>query len=309
MSSRILIIGAGAIGAFYGALLAKAGADVSVVCRSDYEHVKQHGFIINSDDLGSWTFTPSQVLKNAANFKGKADYVLLCTKVLPDIDLAALVRPAVSAETAIVFIQNGVEIEQTMLTAFPDNEVISGLAFICSNRISPGEILHLAYGHLALGNLPGFISNKTIRLCELFVRSGIECEATENIIARRWQKCIWNAPFNPLSVLSGGLQTFDILRSQETFVRHIKQEIFNIAKACGHSLPEDIVDININNTYAMPPYKTSMLLDYENGHPMETEVILGNALRAGRREGIACPYLESIYSLMKLRELKLNQLA
>ncbi|MGJ0431660.1 ketopantoate reductase family protein [Methylobacter sp.] len=309
MPDKILIIGAGAIGAFYGALLAKAGADVSVVCRSDYEHVKQHDFIINSNDLGRWTFTPSQVLKNAADFKGMADYVLLCTKVLPDVDLAALVRPAVTAETAIVFIQNGVEIERTMLTAFPDNEVISGLAFICSNRINPGEILHLAYGHLALGNLPGFISSKTIRLCELFVRSGIECEATENIVTRRWQKCIWNAPFNPLSVLSGGLPTLDILRSQETFVRHIMQEIFSIAEACGHSLPEDIIDININNTYAMPPYKTSMLLDYENGHPMETEVILGNALRAGKREGIACPYLESVYSLMKLRELKLNQLA
>lgn len=309
MSSKILVIGAGAIGAFYGALLAKAGADVSVVCRTDYEHVRQHGFIINSNDLGRWHFTPSQVLKNAADFKGKADYVLLCTKVLPGIDLAALARPAVTTDTAIVFIQNGVEIEQKMLTAFPDNEVISGLAFICSNRVNPGEILHLAYGHLALGNLPGSISNKTTRLCELFVQSGIECEATENIIARRWQKCIWNAPFNPLSVLSGGLPTLDILRSQETFVRHIMQEVFNTAEACGHRLPDDIIDININNTYAMPPYKTSMLLDYENGHPMETEVILGNALRAGRREGISCPHLESVYALMKLRELQLNHLA
>jgi 2-dehydropantoate 2-reductase len=309
MSSKILIIGAGAIGAFYGALLAKAGADVSVVCRSDYEHVKRYGFTINSNDLGSWTFTPSQVLKNALDFKGTADYVLLCTKVLPGIDLASLIRPAVTDETAIVFIQNGVEIEQEMLTAFPDNEVISGLAFICSNRINPGEILHLAYGHLALGNLPGFISNKTARLRELFIRSGIECEATENIITRRWQKCIWNAAFNPLSVLSGGLPTLDILRSQETFVRHIMQEIFDIAEACGHRLPDDIIDINIKNTYAMPPYKTSMLLDYENNHLMETEVILGNALRAGRREGIACPHLESVYALMKLRELQINHLS
>jgi 2-dehydropantoate 2-reductase len=306
MSSKVLIIGAGAIGGFYGALLAKAGADVSVVCRSDYDHVKRNGFVIRSNDLGSWNFIPSQVLKNAADFNGTADYVLLCTKVIPDIDRITLLRPAVKPETAIVFIQNGVDIEQEILTAFPDNEVISGLAFICSNRINPGEILHLAYGHLTLGNLPGSISSKTNMLCKLFNQSGVECEATEKIIARRWQKCIWNAPFNSLSVLSGGLETLDILRSQEAFVRKIMQEVFNIAEACEHHLPPDIIDINIDNTYAMPPYRTSMLLDYENGHPMETEVILGNALRAGKRTGVACPHLESVYALMKLRELQLN---
>jgi 2-dehydropantoate 2-reductase len=66
------------------------------------------------------------------------------------------------------------------------------------------------------------------------------------------------------------------------------------------------VDTNIENTYAMPPYKTSMLLDYENGHPMETEAILGNTLRAAQRLGVAAPHLASVYALMKLRELRLG---
>jgi 2-dehydropantoate 2-reductase len=308
MTIKVLIVGAGAIGGFYGALLAKAGAEVSVVCRSDYEHVKQQGFIIDSRTLGTWTFTPSQVLSNAADYKGISDYVLLCTKVIPSVDRVELIRPAVSAATAIVFIQNGVEIEQEMLAAFPDNEIISGLAFICSNRVKAGEILHLAYGRLALGTLPGAVSNKTMQLCELFKQSSIDCAATENIVAERWKKCVWNAPFNPLSVLSGGLPTLDILQLQEAFVRSIMQEICNIAEACGHRLPSHIVNANIENTYAMPPYKTSMLLDYENGHPMETEAILGNAVRAGKRAGVASPHLESVYALMKLRELKLAEL-
>jgi len=308
IGKKIIIIGAGAIGAFYGALLAKAGADVSVVCRSDYDHVKQHGFVINSQVLGCWNFIPSQVLKQAADFDGTADYVLLCTKVIPDLDRAALIRPVVEADTAIVFIQNGVEIEQEMLEAFPDNEVISGLAFICCNRIKAGEILHLAYGRLVLGNLPGSVSSKTEYLCDLIKRSGIECSATDAIITERWKKCVWNAPFNPLSVLSGGLPTLEILNSQEVFVRNIMQEICSIAEASGHQLPDDIVNVNIENTYAMPPYKTSMLLDYENGHAMETEAILGNALHAAKRTGVASPYLASVYALMKLRELALNHL-
>ena len=302
---KVLVIGAGAIGAFYGSLLAKAGAEVSVVCRSDYTQVKQHGFTIDSQSLGRWSFAPAQVLKDAADFEGAADYILLCTKVVPALDRVALIRPAVAENTTIVFIQNGVEIEQEMLDAFPDNEVISGLAFICSNRVSPGEILHLAYGRLVLGNLPNGVSSKTEQLCELFNQSGIKCNASKDIVTGRWQKCVWNAPFNPLSVLSGGLLTLDILQTQESFVRSIMQEVCDIAAACGHPLPENTVNINIENTYAMPPYKTSMLLDYENGQPMETEVILGNALRAGQRLGIAVPHIESVYALMKLRELQL----
>jgi 2-dehydropantoate 2-reductase len=125
-------------------------------------------------------------------------------------------------------------------------------------------------------------------------------------VTERWKKCVWNAPFNPLSVLSGGLPTLDILQSQEAFVRSIMQEICRIAEAIGHRLPDNIVDINIANTYTMPPYKTSMLLDYENGHPMETEAIIGNAVRAAKRAGITSPNLESVYALMKLRELKLG---
>ncbi|WP_340122925.1 2-dehydropantoate 2-reductase [Methylobacter svalbardensis] len=303
---KVLVIGAGAIGAFYGALLAKAGAEVSVVCRSDYAQVKQHGFIIDSHPLGRWHFTPAQVLKNAADFEGTADYILLCTKVIPTVDRVALLRPYVAENMAIVFIQNGVDIEQELLTAFPDNEIVSGLAFICCNRVGPGEILHLAYGRLALGNLPNGISPKTAQLCELFRQSGIDCNATENIVTGRWQKCVWNAPFNPLSVLSGGLPTLDILQTQESFVRSIMQEVCDIAAASGHRLPDNIVNINIEHTYAMPPYKTSMLLDYENGQPMETEAILGNALRAAQRLGVAVPHLESVYALMKLRELMLN---
>ncbi|MCK9635711.1 MAG: 2-dehydropantoate 2-reductase [Methylobacter tundripaludum] len=304
---KVLVIGAGAVGAFYGSLLSQAGAEVSVVCRSDYDQVKQHDFIINSQALGRWNFTPAQVLKNVTDFKGTPDYILLCTKIIPTLDRVALIRPVVGRNTSIVFIQNGVEIEQEMLNAFPNNELVSGLAFICCNRTGPGEILHLAYGRLALGNLPNGVSLKTAQLCELFNQSGIDCGAIDNIVTGRWQKCVWNAPFNPLSVLSGGLLTLDILQTQEFFVRSIMQEICNIASAVGHPLPDDIVDTNIENTYAMPPYKTSMLLDYEADQPMETEAILGNALRAARRVGIAAPHLESVYALMKLRELKLEQ--
>jgi 2-dehydropantoate 2-reductase len=301
-NKQVLIVGAGAIGAFYGALLAKSGCEVSVVCRSDYPVVKQHGFQIDSHELGQWRFTPKQVLTRAADYSGQADYVILTSKITRETDRIALIRDAVSPKTVIVFIQNGVDIEQELVDAFPNNEIVSGLAFICCNRLTPGQITHLAYGKLTLGNVPHGVSAKTHFLIDCFQQAGIECIGMDDIITGRWIKCIWNAPFNPLSVLSGGLATLDILTRQEDFIRRIMQEVFDIAAACGHPLPDDVIDTNIKHTYNMPPYKTSMLLDFENNRPLETEVILGNAIRAAKLHHLACPNLEALYALMQLRE-------
>lgn len=306
MSDKVLIVGAGAIGGFYGGLLAKAGAEVAVVCRSEYDAVKRQGYRIDSVALGSWQFRPSRVLRNAAEYQGQADYLLLCAKVTADIDRVALIRAGVGKQTAIVFIQNGVETEQELQQAFPDNPLISGLAFICCNRVAPAEIHHLAYGKLILGCLSEAGLEETEHLRDLFQRAGIECLPSDDIVASRWQKCVWNAPFNPLSVLSGGLATQAILQNQEDFIRRIMQEVCSIADACGHPLPTNIVESHIALTRDMPPYKTSMLLDFEHGHAMETEAILGNAVRAARRQGVDCPCLESLYALMRLRELQIR---
>lgn len=305
MNEKILIVGAGAIGAFYGGLLAKAGAEVSVVCHSNAELVRQQGFQIVSHELGSWKFTPKQVFNQCSEYQQDADFLILCSKVTDQVDRIALIRAGVKQNTVIVFIQNGVDIEAELQRAFPENELISGLAFVCCNRLSPVNISHLAYGKLTLGNLPNGHSARARQLQELFLIAGIECCVSDNIIASRWLKCVWNAAFNPLSVLSGGLPTFAILQHQEALVRRIMQEICAIAAASGYRLPDDSIEVNIRNTQVMPPYKTSMLLDFERGNAMETEAILGNAVRAAQRVGLVTPTVQTLYQLMKLRELQI----
>lgn len=306
---NILVIGAGAIGGFYGSLLAKSGARVTLLARSNYEHARTHGIHVRSDaGLGQWQFTPDEVVRDAGELAVKPDVVLLCIKVVADADRAGLIRAALGPDTAIVLLSNGVEIEEDIAAAFPDHELISGLAFICVTRTAPDEIWHQAYGRLILGNFPSGCSPRTKALAAAFVSAGIDCTTTASIVTARWQKCLWNAAFNPLSVLSGGLSTIAILASQEDFVHAIMREIHAIAGALGHELPPGVIDQQIEGTRRMPPYKTSMLLDFEAGRPMETEAILGNAVRAGRRAGVACPRLDSLYALMKLRELGLKQL-
>ena len=113
---------------------------------------------------------------------------------------------------------------------------------------------------------------------------------------------MWNAPFNPISVLGGGIDTKAILENQESIklVRDVMEEVISIAHKSGYDLSESLIEKNIEDTIKMKPYKTSMLLDYENKRPLEVEVILGNAVRIARRVNLHVPKLESLYALLLL---------
>jgi len=304
----VLVAGAGAIGGFYGAKLAQAGARASVVCRSDYEAVKADGIRI-AGASGAYHFHPDQVVARASDYQGVPDYLLVALKVLPDIDVAKLVAPAVGSATTVVLLQNGVEIEPPLARAFPRNEIASGLAFVCVSRSGPGRIHHQDFGRLTLGLYPRGRSAKVDRLAELFEQAGIPCVVTEDAVAARWQKLVWNAPFNPMSVLGHHADTRAMLDHppSASLVRQVMTEVESIARAAGHPLPESVIDRNIRDTSVMKPYKTSMLLDFEAGRPMEVEAILGNAVRAARREGVEAPRLETLYALLSLADERNRQ--
>lgn len=303
---KILVVGAGAIGGFYGGKLSQAGAGVSVVSRSDYEAVKAEGIHVTSI-LGDFRFVPEKVVRQVGEYGESPDYILVGMKVVPDADTVELIKPVVAPGTVIVLIQNGVEIERPVARAFPDNEIISGLAFIGVSRVGPGRIHHQAYGKLTLGRYPAGGSEKAEKLAELLESSGVPCEVTADVVGARWQKLVWNAPFNPISVLGGGIDTRTMLESPESvrLIREVMKEVCLVAKATGHELPDSVIQQNIDGTIGMEkPYKTSMLLDFEAGRPVEVEAILGNAVRAAIREGVEVPHMESLYALLLLADRK-----
>jgi len=304
---RILVVGTGAIGGFYGGKLAQAGASVSTLCRSDYEMVKAKGISIKST-LGDFHFTPEKVIRDLAEYGLQPDYVLVGLKVLPEISTAEIIKEVVGPDTAIVLLQNGVEIEEPVAQAFPNNEIISGLAFICATRTSPGHIDHSDFGRLVIGRFPAGKSAKTEELAKLFNDSGLSCTVSEDVLTDRWRKLVWNAPFNPISVLAGGADTKTMVENPESLelARQVMEEVCKIAEAVGHHLPDGVVQENIEGTRRMSPYKSSMLVDFEAGRPMEVEAILGNTIRAAKRHNLAVPHMESLYGLLKLVDKKIR---
>jgi 2-dehydropantoate 2-reductase len=303
-----LILGAGAIGAFFGSALARQGFDVSVVCRSDYQVVKQTGFHIRSPLLGEHRFTPAQVFSSAQEAGSQHDLVFLTTKVLEGEDRAAFLRPVVGNSTIIVLIQNGIDIEADIQAAFEDNEILSGVAFIAVSRTSPGEVHHQSAGSLTLGRYPRGISSTAQRITSAFEAAGVPCKPTEDIVKARWQKALWNATFNPISIMGGALDTAIILRTEEDrrFVRTAMLEVAAVAAAAGYAIAPEVIDKLIEGTLAMPAYKSSMALDFENGRPMEIEAILGNVVRAAHQRQVAAPTLNAIYRVAKMVEAKMR---
>ena len=305
---EIAIIGTGAIGSFYGGKLSQTGAHVSVVCRSDYDIIKQKGIQIKST-LGNFHFMPHEVVRALDELPFNPDIIIVTTKVLPEIDTISSIGKKISSETAILLLQNGIGIEEPISNAFPNNELLSGLAFICVSRIEYGKIEHIDYGRLILGKYPEGNSDKVELLKDLFQKSGINCEITDDIISARWKKLLWNVPFNPISVLTGGSDTSEIMSSPAAveLINNIMKEVAFLAKKTGHPLSETAIEHNLRDTAKMIPYKTSMLLDYENKRPMEVDAILGNVLKIAKRMDIKTPYIENIYGLLTvLNEKNLN---
>ena len=298
---RILVLGAGSVGLYFGGRLAQGGAEVSVVARSDYDTAVRSGYEVSSI-AGDFHFSPHLVLRSAADYPGVADYVILSSKVLPTVDRVALLRPAIrSKDTVIVLIQNGIDIEEEIRAAFPDNELLSTIAYIGASRPAPGKVLHQGSGVLQMGVYPRGISSALKRLADVFNASKVKCEMMEDIVFTRWNKLLWNLPYNPVSVLAGGADTSRMSRGDELekLCADLMSEVIRVANAAGVKLTERLAEDQREFTRNFPPYKTSMLQDYEAGRALEVEAILGNTLRAARRYGVDVPRIECCYALLK----------
>ena len=299
--TSVLIIGAGAIGCLYGSKLAEAGLQVSLVSHSIAQASASNPAKIQVDSpWGDAIFTPHAVYSDVQEAK-PADIMIISSKTIGTPQLIRDTQSVITDQTkAILLLQNGIHIEQAWQVAFPTVTLISGLAFVCCFRLSPLHICHQDYGRLMIGDYPSGISPVTKLLTQSWHQTGVPVIASDKVPYARWKKLLWNAAFNPLSVIKQ--QTTQELLSTadgETLSRVIMREVQQLADADGYTLTDADIERNITDTRKMTPYKTSMLLDYENKRPLETESILGNALRFATEKGISVPKIEALYYQLK----------
>jgi len=123
-------------------------------------------------------------------------------------------------------------------------------------------------------------------------------------VGERWRKCLWNTPFNPLSVLANGADTMTILDAEggEDLIRALMAEVITVASADGYPMDPGLIDKNIEGTRKMPPYKNSMALDYLNDRPIELDAVLGNIVAIAQKHGIAVPHLTTVLTTLRMRQ-------
>ena len=185
-----------------------------------------------------------------------------------------------------------------------DQPILRCLAFICVARASKTHIQHMDYGSLSVGLLNGDVAQLTGHpLLDLLSQLPISVRVCSNIREAIWEKLVWNAPFNPLSVLYPGATTADLLNHEGSFarIRAIMQEVQRGAQVDGVHISDQFIEDKIRQTKAMRPYKTSMCLDAGAGRAIEIEAILGNFLAFCSEHSVPVPVSMALYDEIRAR--------
>lgn len=293
----VLTIGMGAVGSLYTSWISSELTECHCITRSETDLIQKKAITIRNPDGTQTKFNPDFVYNSIQELNIKPDFIIIATKVLPSINLIPELKKVVGDKTVIVLIQNGINIEEPYNIAFPNTEIISGLAFVCVSKLAPASIHHQDYGRLIIGKYPQGNSANVDLLVRLFNQHQLCAKSSSFIIQDRYKKLLWNASFNPLSVIHGGLNTKELLDipNMKDTVKNIMKEVWQVASSNGCNLSLDDIKKNISDTYKMTPYKTSMCLDWEKNKPLEKEAILGNLIPIAANANIEIPYIKKLY--------------
>ena len=296
---KIAVVGSGAVGCYYGGLLAHAGCDVRFLMRADLAAVQERGLTIHTH--GETVEVPKVAAFGTTAEIGPVDIVLIAVKTTTTGALDELVPPLLGEKTALLTLQNGLGNEEFLATRWGEERVMGGLCFVCLNRTAPGVIDHFDAGSISIGEFHRPVSDRVREIVAAFARAGIESRAVENLVTERWRKLLWNIPFNGLSIAAHGATVADVLADDglRKVARELMDEALDAARRLGHEIPDAFADHQIDRSYAMKRYKPSSMIDWQEGRPVEVEAIWGEPWRQGTGVGASMPRLEMLYHLLR----------
>jgi len=296
------ILGAGALGGYYGARLHHAGFHVNFLFHRDYPDARRAGLGVDSDEAGDLSIPPDDLRAfGHPEELPPADVALLCLKTTANDALPDLLPHALKPDGVAVVLQNGLDVEHAVARLVGPGRVLGGLCFLCANKTAPARVHHLCYGKIKLGaydphNRPGGITDRLRAVAADFNDAGVPTNAVEDLRLARWQKLAWNIPFNGLSVALDAT-TDRLMRDPHAraLVDLLIADVKQAAAAEGRDLDQPFLDALLDDTERMTPYRTSMKIDHDEGRPMEIDAIITAPLRAAEAANCSTPHLRWLH--------------
>ncbi len=301
MRRRIAIVGAGAVGGYYGGKLSAAGEDVSFLVRSGLADLRREGLSVESP-AGALYLPSPRVYDNSGEI-GPVDLVIVAWKATANESYRKVISPLLHSTTAILTLQNGLGNTDKLAELFGADRVLGGLCFVCINRLSLTRIRHLGQGLITVGEFEGGLTERLQDLTGCFEAAGIQCGAVRDLIHAQWVKLVWNVPFNGLCIAEGGITTEDLLsRPQgEQQVRSLMREVVAGAAALGRRIAPEVLDKQIRSTREMGDYRPSSMIDYLEGRDVEVEAIWEEPLRRAEQAGAKLPAWKRLLGRIRRR--------
>jgi 2-dehydropantoate 2-reductase len=315
---KFVIAGAGAIGGYIGAKLARAGADVVLFARGAHlQAMQERGVRVTGADE---EFEVRPAVTGDLATAGQADVVILGVKAHALTALAPTLTPLFGPDTIVVSTQNGIpwwyfegvggELDGLRLervdpggviaAAIDHRRVVGSLAYFATDLAGPGVIRHIEGNRLSLGEPDGSKSERAKRLAEALIAAGLRAPVTARFRHEIWVKLLGNVAFNPISALTRAtLEEMARHRDGSRLVRRLMEETEAVAARLGIELPISI-DQRMAGAEKVGAHKTSMLQDLEAGRPMELEAVVGAVVELGERLGVPMPCTQAVYACAKM---------
>jgi 2-dehydropantoate 2-reductase len=301
---RIAVIGAGAMGAMFGARFAKAGAEV-VLFDKDAAHVAaitKNGLTVRGRDGDlrlrlAATTDPHQI--------GAVDMAMVMVDGNATAAAAAMLAEVLPDDAFALTLQNGIGNVEALTAALGKGRVMAGSTYNSGARLAPGKVAHTNVGNTSIGELSGRATGRLVDVAALFANADLPVTVTDNVMGHIWMKFVLNVAINPVSAVTG-LRSGEIARTPEALrlTEHILDEVLAVIAAKGIRLPVDdprgyVID------HAWVRYnRPSMLQHIEAGRRTEIDTLNGALLREAAAMDIPCPFNEAIVLTVKSLEAR-----
>jgi 2-dehydropantoate 2-reductase len=299
-TTRIAVLGAGAVGAYYGKRLADGGADVTLIARGAHlAALRTNGLTIVEPE--GTTTTQLAATDDPADI-GPVDVVLFCVKSYDTDEAASAVRPLLRDGTAVISLQNGIDNEDRIAAAIGRQHVVGGAAYILAAVREPGVVEAGGPRHIAIGELdPGPPTERVARIVEIGRAGRLTVIAAPDVRVALWEKYVLLVAFSAMSAtVRLGIASIREAPAATAMLEALMREAWTIGRAAGVPLADDLVADRMALLLSREDDATASLYhDLVTGHRMETDALQGTAIRLGRDHGIPTPFLDAAYAILE----------